>query len=166
MSETALCYKPGGQPVYSQQQWCKYDQARKEHTADDEANIVCGRFPHMSICACDIDCSIAIKQISLFEVYSGIYMGPFQAAFKTQDLIDSGITHILNVTCKAYTLRTKHFKYYNLQIQDEKTEDAKKHFRATNRFIQEALSQGGKVLVQSVEGRSRSSTFVLAYMIK
>ena len=74
-------------------------------------------------------------------------MGPFQAAFKTQDLIDAGITHILNVTCKAYTLRTKHFKYYNLQIQDEKTEDAKKHFRATNRFIEEALNQGGKVLV-------------------
>lgn len=93
-------------------------------------------------------------------------MGPFQAAFKTQDLIDAGITHILNVTCKSYTLRSKYFKYFNLQIQDEKTEDAKKNFRATNRFIQEALESGGKVLVQSVEGRSRSSTFVLAYMIK
>ena len=71
----------------------------------------------------------------------------------------------MNATCKSYTLRSKHFKYCNLQIQDEKTEDAKKHFRATNRFIEEALSQGGKVLVQSVEGRSRSSTFLLAYMI-
>ena len=69
------------------------------------------------------------------------------------------------MTCKSYTLRTKYFKYLNLQVQDEKTEDAKKHFRATNRFIQEALDNGGKVLVQSVEGRSRSSTFVLAYMI-
>ena len=119
----------------------------------------------MSVCACDIDCSIAIKQISLFEVYNGIFMGPLQSGFKTQALIDAGITHILNVTCKSYTLRSKYFKYLNLQVQDEKTEDAKKHFRATNRFIQEALDNGGKVLVQSVEGRSRSSTFVLAYMI-
>lgn len=92
-------------------------------------------------------------------------MGPFQSAFKTQELIDLGITHILNVTCKAYTPRSKLFQYYNLQIQDEKTEDAKKHFRATNRFIQEALDSGGKVLVQSVEGRSRAPTFILAYMI-
>jgi protein-tyrosine phosphatase len=52
-----------------------------------------------------------------------------------------------------------------LQIQDEKTEDVKKHFRATNRFIQEALNSGGKVLVQSVEGKSRAPTFILAYMI-
>ena len=93
-------------------------------------------------------------------------MGPFQAAFKTQDLIDAGITHILNVTCKAYSLRSKYFKYLSIQIQDLRTEDAKKHFRATNRFIREALEQGGKVLVQSVEGKSRAATFVLAYMIK
>jgi protein-tyrosine phosphatase len=92
-------------------------------------------------------------------------MGPFQSAFKTQELIDLGITHILNVTCKAYTPRSKFFQYHNLQILDEKTEDAKKNFRATNRFIQEALDSGGKVLVQSVEGRSRAPTFILAYMI-
>ncbi len=81
-------------------------------------------------------------------------------------MIDAGITHILNVTCKAYTQRSKYFKYLNIQIQNEKSEDAKKHFRTTNRFIKEALEQGGKVLVQSVEGRSRSATFVLAFMIK
>lgn len=165
MTETALYYKPGGQPIYNQSMWLKLDQARKDHSSSEEAGVVCGRFPHMPTCACEIDCSLAIKQISLFEVYNGIFMGPFQAAFKTQELIDSGITHILNVTCKSYTLRNKFFKYYNLQIQDVKTEDAKRHFRATNRFIQEALDQGGKVLVQSVDGRSRAATFVLAYMI-
>jgi hypothetical protein len=136
MSETQqLVYRPGGQPIYNQELWYRFFKSRAEHQPSEEANIVCGRFPHMSVCACDIDCSVAIKQISLFEVYSGIFMGPFQAAFKTQDLIDAGITHILNVTCKAYTLRSKYFKYFNLQIQDEKTEDAKRHFRATNRFI-------------------------------
>lgn len=43
-------------------------------------------------------------------------MGPFQAAFKTTDLIDAGITHILDVTCKYYTPRKQYFKYFNLQI--------------------------------------------------
>jgi len=135
MSETALFYKPGGQPVYIQQQSQKFEQERRDQSVDEEADIVCGRFPHMSVCSCDIPSSIALKQISLFEVYNGIYMGPFQAAFKTKELIEAGVTHILNVTCKAYTLRNKYFKYLNLPIKDEKTEDAKKHFRATNRFI-------------------------------
>ena len=115
--------------------WERYQKNRGEYQGSEEANIVCGRFPHLSTCACDIDTSIALKQISLFEVYNGIFMGPFQAAFKTQDLINAGITHILNVTCQSYTMRNKYFKYFTLDIQDEKSEDAKRHFRATNRFI-------------------------------
>lgn len=107
----SLCYKPGGPPVYNQAEWSKLREARSLFR---EEPTVCGRFPHMSTCACEIDCSVAIKQISLFEVYSGIFMGPFQSAFKTQDLIDAGITHILNVTCKAYTQRVKYFKYLNI----------------------------------------------------
>ena len=66
-------------------------------------------------------------------------MGPFQAAFKTGDLISHGITHILNATNKAYTKRTEYFKYLDVAITDESTEDAKKHFRITNRYINECL---------------------------
>ena len=98
-------------------------------------------------------------------MYSGLFIGPFQSAFKTADLIDNGITHILNVTCKAYTPRKKYFKYMDIQIHDDPKEDAKCHFRATNRFINECLQEGGKLLVQSVEGKSRAPTFILAYMI-
>ena len=43
-------------------------------------------------------------------------MGPLQSAFKTGELIDSGVTHILNVTCKAYTKRENYFKYLDLHI--------------------------------------------------
>lgn len=41
----------------------------------------------------------------------------------------------------------------------------KKYFRITNRFINEALSSGGKILVHSIEGKSRCATFILAYLI-
>ena len=92
-------------------------------------------------------------------------MGPFQSAFKTSDLIESGVTHILNVTCKAYTKRYRYFKYLDLHIYDEPQENAKKYFRITNRFINEALNNGGKVLVHSIEGKSRCATFILAYLI-
>lgn len=92
-------------------------------------------------------------------------MGNFQAGFKTGELIDAGVTHILNVTCKAYTKRDKYFKYLDLQIYDSAGEDAKKYFRITNRFINEALNSGGKILVHSMIGKSRCATFILAYLI-
>lgn len=122
----------------------------------------------MNICACDVNCEAALSKIQIFEVFHRIYMGPFQSGFKTKELIDLGITHVMNATCKAYTQRTKYFKYLNLPIYDLSNEDAKRHFRITNRFIKEALnSHGGqgKILVHSVEGTSRAAVFILAYLI-
>jgi len=52
-----------------------------------------------------------------------------------------------------------------LHIYDEPQENAKKFFRITNRFINEALQSGGRILIHSVEGKSRCATFVLAYLI-
>lgn len=104
-------------------------------------------------------------------------MGPYQAAFKTKQLLELGVTHILNATCREYTKRPKYFKYLDVHIYDTQAEDAKKHFRVTNRFIDEARKQsqnqsGGssgigesKILIHSVQGKSRAATFILAYMI-
>ena len=90
----------------------------------DEEDIVCGRFPHLSICACEINSAVALKEINLFQVYPGIYMGPFQAAFKTKELIEKGVTHILNCSTKEYTKRSKYFKYLDIPVQDEVGENA------------------------------------------
>jgi dual specificity MAP kinase phosphatase len=93
-------------------------------------------------------------------------MGPYQAAFKTKQLIEMGVTHILNVTCREYTKRPKYFKYLDIAIYDTHSEDSKKHYRITNRFIDEARrSSECKVLVHSVQGKSRAATFILAYLI-
>ena len=54
-------------------------------------------------------------------------MGPFQSAFKTKDLIENGVTHILNATNKEYSKR-KYFKYLDIPIYDTHSEDAKKFF--------------------------------------
>ena len=91
-------------------------------------------------------------------------MGPYQSGFKTKQLIEMGVTHILNVTTREYMKRRKYFKYLDIQIYDTHNEDAKKHFRITNRFIEEGRKEG-KVLVHSVQGKSRASTFILAYLI-
>jgi hypothetical protein len=154
----------GGAPIYEQEARARQDNNRMAYGGDEE-QVTCGRFPHIDFCACDVDCQEAIRDISLFEVYSGIYMGPFQSAFKTGELIEAGVTHILNVTCKAYTKRDRYFKYLDLQLYDEPQENAKKYFRITNRFINECLNSGGRILVHSIEGKSRCATFILAYLI-
>jgi hypothetical protein len=33
---------------------------------NDEDTIVCGRFPHLDVCVCEINCDIALKEINLF----------------------------------------------------------------------------------------------------
>ena len=91
-------------------------------------------------------------------------MGPFQTAFKTKELIDKGVTHILNASCREYTKRSKYFKYLDIPLLDEVGDSAEKYFRITNRFIEEGIQTGG-VLVQSVQGKSRAPTFILAYLI-
>ena len=133
----------------------------RQNYRGEEEQIICPRFPHLDFCGCDNN----INDISLIEVFDGIYMGPLQSAFKTGELIDAGVTHILNVTCKAYTKRENYFKYLDIHLYDQSGENAKKYFRITNRFINDALNRGGKILVQSVMGKSRSATFILAYLI-
>lgn len=91
-------------------------------------------------------------------------MGPYQAAFKTQDLIEKGVTHILNASTKEYTKRSKYFKYIDVQVHDEVGENGAKYFRITNRFIEDGIKSGA-VLVHSVQGKSRAPTFILAYLI-
>ena len=84
-----------------------------------------------------------------------------------------GVTHILNATCREYTKRSKYFKYLDIHIYDTHSEDAKKNFRITNRFIDEARNPSPgtttatdcKILVHSVQGKSRAATFILAYLI-
>ena len=107
---------------------------------------------------------MALHEIKLIEVFDGIFMGPFQSAFKTKELLQNNVTHILNLSTREFTKR-KFFKYLDVNIYDNHNEDARKYFRITNRFIKKARAEGGKVLVSCVAGKSRSPTFILAYLI-
>jgi hypothetical protein len=63
--------------------------------------------------------------------------------------LELGVTHILNVTCKEYTKRTKYFEYLNIDLRNNTEEDIKKFFRITNRFIKNAVSKRGKVFIHA-----------------
>jgi hypothetical protein len=139
------------------------EEERKKRYAGEEDEIYCGRFPHLSYCGCKIPCSISLDRINPIQMMENIYVGPIESVFKTKQLLGFKINCILNVSCTEYNKR-KYFKCLDVYINDNHTENAIKFFKVTNRFIDEAV-KNGKILIHSVQGKSRCWVFYLAYLI-
>lgn len=127
-----------------------------------EDNILCSRFPHMKFCGCENNC--LFEAYDAYPVTKRLFVCNFVSGFKTRSLIESGITHILNITCKEYTKRTKFFKYSTIDIRNNTEEDIKKFFRMTNRYIQQSIDQGGTVLIHGGQ-LELAVCFALSYLI-
>jgi dual specificity phosphatase 12 len=98
-------------------------------------------------------------------VEENIYVGPLESVLKIKELLFLKIKFILNLSCVSYNKRIKYFKYYDIFINDNHTENAIKYFKITNRFIEDAVSSGGKILIHSENGTSRCWVFLMAYLI-
>jgi protein-tyrosine phosphatase len=141
------------------------EEEKKKRYNNEEEEIFCGRFPHLSYCGCKFPCSITLSRISPIEITDQIFVGPIESAFKTKELLTLKITHILNVSCTEYNKRIKYFKFLDIYINDNHTENAIKFFKITNRFIDDAIKSEKKILIHSVQGRSRCWVFLMAYLI-
>lgn len=123
----------------------------------------------------DVDCD---------EVYPGIYIGDAAAAKNKTYLRMMGITHVLNAAegCRYGQVDTGHsyyrdmpsvrrnnkdnfFRYMGFPMVDAPTTDISRYFYVAAKFIDSAISSGGKVLVHCLVGVSRSATCVLAYLM-
>lgn len=138
---------------------------KKKAYNGEEDHCFCGRFPHLSDCGCKYPCSLILPKIHPIEVIENLYCGSLEAALKTKELLYLKINYILNLSCVAYNKRIKYFKYYDIFINDNHTENAIKYFKITNRFIDDAIASGGKVLIHSENGISRCWVFLMAYLI-
>lgn len=116
----------------------------------------------MKFCGCENNC--LFEAYDVFPVAKRLFVCNFVSGFKTRSLIESGITHILNITCKEYTKRTKFFKYSNIDIRNNTEEDIKKFFRITNRFILNSIEQGGTVLIHG-GNLELAVCFAVSYLI-
>jgi hypothetical protein len=141
------------------------EEERKKRYNNEEDEIFCGRFPHLNYCGCKFPCSITLDRIKPIEMTENIFIGPIESAYKTKELLSMKITHILNVSCTAFSRRTKYFTYLDIYISDNHTENAIKFFKITNRFIEDAIKKNQKILIHSVQGRSRCWVFLMAYYI-
>ena len=141
-----------------------YEDKKKAYCGEEE-HIFCGRFPHLSDCGCKYPCALLLPKIHPVEIIDGIYVGSIESALKTKELLFLKIKNILNLSCTSYNKRIKYFKYLDIFINDNHTENAIKYFKITNRFIEDSIESGGKILVHSENGTSRCWVFVMAYLI-
>lgn len=96
-----------------------------------------------------------------------LYQGNLDHANNMKLLRELGIKHIINVC--DFRLKKEILKAFDvlwIDLHDIPLADISQHFNATNEFLNACKSKKEKVLVHCQMGVSRSSTIVLAYLLK
>lgn len=108
------------------------------------------------------------------EVYPNLFIGDAGAARNKSYLRRIGITHVVNtaegnrfgmVNTDAYFYRDSGIQYMGLPLLDLPSTHIREYFYAAADFIDDAIKNGGKVLVHCLMGMSRSSTIAIAYLM-
>ncbi|XP_070544354.1 probable rhodanese domain-containing dual specificity protein phosphatase [Ptychodera flava] len=76
------------------------------------------------------------------------------------------ITHVVNISTEVPNAFPNKAAYLNIQVSDEVRSNIMSKLSLAADFIASAIANGGRVLVHCVLGASRSSTIVIAYLIK
>ena len=79
---------------------------------------------------------------------------------------ENRITHVVNVSYEAPDIEINGISYIRILVDDDPTEDLYPFFDTGADFINKAVKEGGHCVVHCVAGVSRSTTVVLAYLIK
>uniref|UniRef100_A0A0D9V0M5 Uncharacterized protein n=1 Tax=Leersia perrieri TaxID=77586 RepID=A0A0D9V0M5_9ORYZ len=103
------------------------------------------------------------------QITDYLYIGGALAARSTFTLQHLGITHVLclcaNEIGQAESQQPGLFDYRNFSINDDENADIIDVFQDASDFIDYVEHIHGKVLVHCFEGKSRSATVVLAYLM-
>ncbi|KAJ6748330.1 DUAL SPECIFICITY PROTEIN PHOSPHATASE PHS1 [Salix purpurea] len=102
-------------------------------------------------------------------ITNSLFIGGTLAARSVYTLQHVGITHILclcaNEIGQSESQHPDLFQYKNFLISDHEDSNISSIFGEASDFIDHVESIGGRVLVHCFEGRSRSATLVLAYLM-
>ncbi|XP_004518795.1 dual specificity phosphatase DUPD1 isoform X5 [Ceratitis capitata] len=170
--------------------WRYTPPSRLESTSSDQTTgRQLQRVLHYSVAPCRsfpglrrTECSF--HEVDCDEVYPGIFIGDVASAKNKSFLRMMGITHVLNAAegCRYGQVDTGHsyyrdmpsirrnnkdtfFRYMGFPMVDAPTTDISRYFYVAAKFIDSAISSGGKILVHCLVGMSRSATCVLAYLM-
>eukprot|EP00055_Hartaetosiga_balthica_P004799 m.13124 g.13124 ORF g.13124 m.13124 type:complete len:369 (+) comp4112_c0_seq1:45-1151(+) len=101
------------------------------------------------------------------EILEGkLYLGSWATASKRHVLDDLSITHIVNATQTCDSPFQDELNYIQCPIDDAIGENISEYFDKSLEFIRAAFADEKRVLVHCKMGMSRSSTFVLLYLME
>ncbi|XP_048875745.1 protein phosphatase Slingshot homolog 1-like isoform X2 [Brienomyrus brachyistius] len=99
-------------------------------------------------------------------IFDHLYLGSEWNASNLEELQNSGVGYILNVTREIDNFFPGTFAYYNIRVYDEEAADLLAHWNDTYNFIVRAKKNHSKCLVHCKMGVSRSASTVIAYAMK
>uniref|UniRef100_UPI0037E90754 protein phosphatase Slingshot homolog 1 n=1 Tax=Semicossyphus pulcher TaxID=241346 RepID=UPI0037E90754 len=99
-------------------------------------------------------------------IFDHVYLGSEWNASNLEELQESGVGYILNVTREIDNFFPGTFSYHNIRVYDEDATDLLAHWNDTYNFIVKAKKNQSKCLVHCKMGVSRSASTVIAYAMK
>ncbi|KAF9454854.1 phosphatases II [Macrolepiota fuliginosa MF-IS2] len=105
------------------------------------------------------------------EILPGLLLGPFAASKSLDTLTSLNVTHIVCIrdAKEAFSVRPRYpeqFKYMVLDVEDNEEQNLIRLFPSAKRFIDAAISSGGRVLVHCNGGISLSPAFVVMFVMQ
>ena len=98
-------------------------------------------------------------------IINNLYIGDLASSCNLSKLKENGITHIVTCIRGVSEIFPNDFKYLLLDIGDNPSENINKYFNDTNLFIDNAINNGGNVLIHCMYGISRSATIACSYLM-
>ncbi|KTF78478.1 hypothetical protein cypCar_00028662 [Cyprinus carpio] len=99
-------------------------------------------------------------------IFDHLYLGSEWNASNLEELQETGVGYILNVTREIDNFFPGTFCYHNVRVYDDETTDLLAHWNDTYNFIVKAKKNQTKCLVHCKMGVSRSASTVIAYAMK
>ncbi|KAM9732968.1 uncharacterized protein ssh2a isoform 1-T1 [Menidia menidia] len=100
------------------------------------------------------------------EIFDHVFLGSEWNASNLEELQNSGVRYILNVTREIDNFFPGMFEYHNIRVYDEEATNLLEYWNETYKFISKAKKAGAKCLVHCKMGVSRSASTVIAYAMK
>ena len=92
------------------------------------------------------------------------------SAYNWEGLEEAGITHIVSAARSARLNFSDKIHYKRISIADDNIKESPEQvmdlFLSTCKYLDNAISSGGKVLVHDWEGAGRSGVFIMAYLMR
>lgn len=107
------------------------------------------------------------KDVKNTNQISKLYLGSFPASLCPDELKKKNITHILSLV-DIYPVYPEFFDYKIIPYRDSVNENLFQDdkLKKALEYVEKTLSEGHNILVHCFFGKSRSSSIVIAYMIK